>query len=114
MRLIDFNTVQYIVPRYIEDIYFFGVNTNIFHSERYKTPSIFHECASRLKMLIFSSNERKYIWYSPKKGKFSFYFILNGKYRKHNLTFFPGRYSYDLTFSVCLVTIALDINKVCT
>ena len=34
-----------------------------------------------------SQNEMKYIWYSPQKSKFSFYFILNGKYRQHNLTF---------------------------
>ena len=31
-------------------------------------------------MLVFSPHEMKYII------KFSFYFILNGKYRKHNLT----------------------------
>ena len=49
--------------------------------------SIFHECAARVKMLTFSPNEMKYIWYSPQKSKFSFYFILNGKSRKHNLTF---------------------------
>ena len=29
-------------------------------------------------MLIFSSHEMKYIWYLPKKSKFSLYFILNG------------------------------------
>ena len=29
-------------------------------------------------MLIFSPHEMKYIWYLPKKGKFSFCFIING------------------------------------
>ena len=37
-------------------------------------------------MLIFSPNQIKYIWYSSQKSKFYFYFILNGKNRKHNLT----------------------------
>ena len=40
--------------------------------------SIFHECVARMKMLIFSPHEIKYIWYLPKKSKFSFNFILNG------------------------------------
>ena len=49
--------------------------------------SIFHECAARVKNVMFSQNEMKYIWYLPKKSKFSFYFILNRTYRKRNLTF---------------------------
>ena len=73
---------------YIEDIYFLGVNTKYISWSAVKKSVFFHECAARVKMLIFSPNEMKYIWYSPPKNKFSFYFILNGKYRKHSLTFF--------------------------
>ena len=51
--------------------------------------SIFHECVARVKMLIFSPHEMKYIRYLPKKSKFSFYFILNGNKKKNNeLTFY--------------------------
>ena len=64
--------------RYIEDIYFFEVNTKIISSSAVKKFSIFHECVARVKMLIFSLHEMKYIWYLAKKSKFSFYFILNG------------------------------------
>ena len=65
-------------PKYIEDIYFFEVNTKYISSSAVKKISIFHECVARVKMLIFSPHEMKYIWYLPKKSKFSLYFILNG------------------------------------
>ena len=64
--------------QYIEDIYFFEVNTKYISSSAVKKISIFYECVARVKMLIFSTHEMKYIWYLPKKSKFSFYFILNG------------------------------------
>ena len=62
--------------RYIEDIYFFEVNTKYISSSAVKKISIFHECVARVKMLIFSPHSMKYIWYSPQKSKFSLYFIL--------------------------------------
>ena len=61
----------------IEDIYFFEVNTKYISSSAVKKISIFHECVAREKADIFT-HEMKYIWYLPKKSKFSFYFILNG------------------------------------
>ena len=50
---------------YIEDIYFFQVNTKYISSSAVKTISIFHECVARVKMLIFSPHEMKYILYLP-------------------------------------------------
>ena len=64
--------------RYKEDIYFFEVNTKYISSRAVKKICIFHECVARVKMLIFSTHEMKYIWYLSKKSKFSFSFILNG------------------------------------
>ena len=50
---------------HIEDIYFFEVNTKYISSSAVKKISIFHECVARVKMLIFSPHEMKYIWYLP-------------------------------------------------
>ena len=61
-------------------------------------------------MLIFSLHEMKYIWYLPKKSKFSFYFILNGNTEISQLYFLLGRFSFNLTFAVCLS----GVNIVCT
>ena len=49
----------------IEDIYFFEMNTKYISSSAVKKISIFHECVARVKMLIFSPNEMKYILYLP-------------------------------------------------
>ena len=64
-------------------------------------------------MLIFSPHEMKYIWYSPQKSKFSLYFILNG-IQKSQPYFLLGRFSFDLTFAVCLLGITLGVKVVCT
>ena len=64
-------------------------------------------------MLIFSLHEMKYIWYLPKKSKFSLYFKLNGNTEIHPY-FLLGRFSFDLTFAVCLLSITLGVNVVCT
>ena len=60
---------------FIEDIYFFEVNTKYISSSVLKT-SEFHECAARVKISMFSTQKMKYIWYLPRKSKFSFYCIL--------------------------------------
>ena len=54
-----------IRKQYIEDIYFFEVNTKYISSSAVKKISIFHECVARVKMLIFSPHEMKYILYLP-------------------------------------------------
>ena len=48
--------------KYVEDIYFFEVNTKYISS-------------NELQNLIFSTHEMKYFWYLPKQSKFSFYFF---------------------------------------
>ena len=60
---------QIVIVLFIEDIYFLEVNTKYISSSELKTSEF-----SRVRM--FSTQEMKYIWYSPKKkSKFSFYFI---------------------------------------
>ena len=49
----------------IEDIYFFQVNTKYISSSAVKKISFFQECVARVKMLIFSPHEMKYILYLP-------------------------------------------------
>ena len=65
-------------------------------------------------MLIFSAHEMKYIWYLPKK-KVNFLFILySTEIQKSQPYFLLGRFSFDLTFAVCLLGITLGVNVVCT
>ena len=55
----------------------------------------------------FTTREDIYIFFFiffQKKSKFSFYFILG------YVPFFPGCFSSDCTFSVCLLGIILDVN----
>ena len=64
-------------------------------------------------MLIFSPHEMKYIWYLPKKSKFSF-ILYSTEIQKSQPYFLLGRFSFDLTFAVCLLGITLGVNIVCT
>ena len=53
------------MPRFspfVEAIYFFDVNTKNISSSVLKTAGF-----SRVKILMFSTQEMKYIWYLPKK-----------------------------------------------
>ena len=52
---------SFVKVELIEDIYFFEVNTKYISSSAVKKISIFHECVARVKMLIFSPHEMKYI-----------------------------------------------------
>ena len=61
--------------QYIEDIYFFEVNTKYISS-------------SVLKILMFSTHKMKYIWYLQKEKKFSFYFILFRRFTVNRVTVF--------------------------
>ena len=89
----------------IEDIYFFDVNTKYISSSAVKKICIFHECVARVKMLTFSPHEKKYIWYLPKKSKFSFYFILNGNAEITTLLF---TWSFLVRFDFCSVFIGFN------
>ena len=97
----------------IEDIYFFEVNTKYISSSAVKKIRIFYECVARVKMLIFSPHELKYIWYLPKKVNFLF-ISYSTEILKAQPNFFLGRFSFNLTFSVCLLGITLGVNIGCT
>ena len=62
----DINLFLTLSFEYIEDIYFFEVNTKYISS-------------NVLKSLIFSTYEMKYFWYLPKKVNFLFIFSVQGK-----------------------------------
>ena len=65
-------------------------------------------------MLIFPPHEMKNIWYLPKK-KVNFLFIFySTEIQKSQPYFLLGRFSFDLTFAVCLLGITLGVNIVCT
>ena len=65
-------------------------------------------------MLIFSPHKMKYISYSPKK-KVNFLFILySTEIKKAQPYFFLGHFMLDLAFAVCLLSITLGGNIVCT
>ena len=85
----------------------FVVNTKYISSSAVKKISIFHECVARVKMLIFSPHKMKYIWYLPKKSKFSLYFILNGNTEITTLLF---TWSFLVRFDFCSVFIGYNIG----
>ena len=64
-------------------------------------------------MLIFSPHKMKYIWHLPKKANFLF-ILYSTEIQKSQPYFLLGRFSFDLTFTVCLLGIALGVNIVCT
>ena len=64
-------------------------------------------------MLIFSPHEMKYIWYLPKKVNFLF-ILYSTEIQKSQPYFLLGRFSFDLTFAVCLLDMTLGGNIVCT
>ena len=95
--------------KFIEDFYFFEVNTKYISSSAVNKISIFHECVARVKMLIFSPHEMKCIWYLPKKSNFLF-ILYSTEIQKSQPYFLLGRFLFDLTFAVCLLGITLGVN----
>ena len=64
-------------------------------------------------MLIFSPHEMKY--FGIRREKVNFLFILySTEIQKSQPYFLLGRFSFDLTFAVCLLGITLGVNIVCT
>ena len=61
-------------------------------------------------MLIFSPHE---ICICRKKVNFLF-ILYSTEIQKSQPYFLLGRFSFDLTFAVCLLGIALGVNVVCT
>ena len=58
-----------ILYEYIEDIYFFEVNINYISSNVLKI-SVFPRMRSTSEMMMFSTQEMKYVWYLSKKVNF--------------------------------------------
>ena len=79
------------------------MNIKFISSSAVKKIIIFYECVAQVKMLIFSPH-----MVFVEKSKFSFYFILNGN------TESTSRFSFDLTFVLCLLGITLGVNIICT
>ena len=67
---------------YIEDIYFFELNTKYISSNELKTSKISRVRSTSENLDVFKSHEMKYIWYLPIKSKFSFYFISYSQSRR--------------------------------
>ena len=66
-----------------------------------------------MRMLIFSPHKMKYIRYLLKKVNFLF-ILYSTEIQKSQPYFLLGRFSFDLTFAVCLLGITLGVNIVCT
>ena len=64
-------------------------------------------------MLIFSPHEMKYIGICREKVNFLF-ILYSTEIQKLQPYFLLGRFSFDLTFAVCLLGITLGVNIVCT
>ena len=60
-------------------------------------------------MLIFSQHGMKYIWYLLKKVNFLF-ILYSTEIQKAQPNFSPGRFSFNLTFSVSLLGITLGLD----
>ena len=67
--------VQIIGSRYIEDIYFFEVNTKYISSSVLKTSEFSQVCSTSENFDVFNSQDDIYLVFTE-KSKFSFYFIL--------------------------------------
>ena len=83
---------------YIEDIYFFQVNTKYISSSAVNKISIFHECVAD----IFTTRDEIYFVFALKKVNFLF-ILYSTEIQKSQPYFLLGRFSFDLTFAVCLL-----------
>ena len=61
----------------------------------------------KIKLLIFSTHEMKFVWYLPKKSKFGFNFFR--KIKGKIISFSPSHFSFSLLASACLVGIILEM-----
>ena len=62
---------------------------------------------------IFTTRDEIYLVFAEKKVNFLF-ILYSTKIQKAQPNFSPGRFSFDLTFLVCLMGISLGVNIVCT
>ena len=62
---------------------------------------------------IFTARDEIYLVFAEKKVNFLF-ILYSTEMQKAQPNFFLGRFSFDLTFAVCLLGIILGVNIVCT
>ena len=76
-QLLFFIIIEHVsFTKYIEDIYFFEVNTKYISSSELKTSKFSRVRSTSENFDVFKSRDiMKYIWHLPIKSKFSFYFI---------------------------------------
>ena len=61
---------------------------------------------------IFTARDEIYLVFAEKK--FFFFILYSTEIQKSQPYFLLGRFSFDLTFAVCLLGITFGVNKVCT
>ena len=62
---------------------------------------------------IFTARDEIYLAFAVKKVNFLF-ILYSTEVQKSQPYFLLGRFSFDLTFAVCLLGITLGVNIVCT
>ena len=62
---------------------------------------------------IFTARDEIYLVFAVKKVNFLFN-LYSTEIQRAQSNFFLGRFLFDLTFAVCLLSITLDVNVVCT
>ena len=98
---------------YIEDIYFFEVNTKYISSIAVKKSVFLGVRSTSENADIFTARDEIYLVFADKKVNFLF-ISYSTELQKSKPNFLLGCFSFDLTFAVCLLGITLDVNIVCT
>ena len=62
---------------------------------------------------IFTARDEIHLVFAKKKVNFLF-ILYSTEIQKSKHNFLLGRFSFDLTFAVCLLGITLGVNLVCT
>ena len=74
---------------------------------------IYNECVARVKIMIFSIHEMKYIWYEFYRNNVNFYFVLHGKLQKAIPYLFLAVSCPNRPIQ-CLFGFTLGVNEVST
>ena len=90
------------------------MNTNYISSSAVKKNQYFsRERSTSENADIFTARDEIYLVFAKKKVN-SLFILYSTEIQKSQSFFLLGRFSFDLTFSVCLLGITLGVNIVCT
>ena len=90
------------------------MNTKYISSSAVKNISFFSRVRSTSENAdIFTTRDEIYLVFAEKKVNFLF-ILYSTEILKAHPNFSLGRFSFDLTFAVCLLGITLGVNVVCT